>query len=83
MIGGYLTPQNVSPLVQWSGCLHSTSESLIDAGSNLCNDVKGDQNVHRLSIVVAQRERIGPITQGTVDRNNPTIYTFLLVRWVL
>lgn len=51
MIGGYLTPQNVSPLVQWSGCLHSTSESLIDAGSNLCNDVKGDQKctqiVHR------------------------------------
>jgi hypothetical protein len=60
MIGGYLTPQNVSPLVQWSGCLHSTSESLIDAGSNLCNNVKGGQNVHRLASSWRSGSALGP-----------------------
>ena len=28
----------------------------------------------RIKIIVAQRERVGPITRRTVDRNNPMIY---------
>ena len=38
---------------------------LVDSDLPICNIAQ--------YIVVAQRKRIGPITQGSVDRNNPTI----------